>query len=177
MDKNVIYVGDVLKSLLVIGENSIDIVIPSPPYNVNISYDNHNDAMPYDEYLEWQRKVWEAIFSKIKVGGRVCLNIAPTGVSKFIPVHMDLVSLLCEIGFILRAEILWYKQNIRTRTAWGSFKSPSNPHVLPSWEYVYIFHKEVPKMQIDKTLIDICFSTANALMHGIFVKLTILALG
>src|SRR5258708_25020478 len=27
------------------------------------------------------------------------------------------------------------------RTAWGSWKSPSNPHIIPSWEYVLVFNK------------------------------------
>ena len=40
-----------------------------------------------------------------------------------------------------RTEIIWYKQTMLKRTAWGSFKSPSNPHIVPSWEYVLIFSK------------------------------------
>jgi len=27
------------------------------------------------------------------------------------------------------------------RTAWGSWRSPSNPHIVPSWEYVLVFSK------------------------------------
>jgi DNA modification methylase len=45
------------------------------------------------------------------------------------------------LGFIMRTEILWYKQTMRRRTAWGSWKNPRNPHILPSWEYVLVFSK------------------------------------
>ena len=33
------------------------------------------------------------------------------------------------------------------RTAWGSFKSPSNPHIVPSWEYILVFSKFQPKLE------------------------------
>jgi hypothetical protein len=39
------------------------------------------------------------------------------------------------LGFITRTEIVWYKQTMRRRTAWGSWKSPRNPHIVPSREY------------------------------------------
>ncbi len=32
------------------------------------------------------------------------------------------------------------------RTAWGSFKSPANPHIVPSWEYVLVFTKNGDKL-------------------------------
>lgn len=43
---------------------------------------------------------------------------------------------------IFRTEIIWYKQTMLKRTAGGSFKSPANPHTVPSWEYVLIFSKD-----------------------------------
>ena len=59
------------------------------------------------------------------------------------------------IGLTLRAEILWYKQTMGRRTAWGSWKSPRNPHVVPSWEYVLIFHKYVPYLDGNAEAADI----------------------
>jgi DNA modification methylase len=55
----------------------------------------------------------------------------------------------------MRTEIIWYKQNIRKRTAWGSWRSPFNPHILPSWEYVMIFHKRDWKLRGDRKKADI----------------------
>ena len=56
---------------------------------------------------------------------------------------------------IFRTEILWYKQTMLKRTAWGSWKSPSNPHIIPSWEYVLIFSKNSMKLEGDKSKSDI----------------------
>ena len=78
---------------------------------------------------------------RILSGGRFCLNVQPTSIKDFKPVHYDMAAQLRSIGFIMRTEILWYKQTMRRRTAWGSWKSPRNPHIIPSWEYVLVFSK------------------------------------
>ena len=41
------------------------------------------------------------------------------------------------------------------RTAWGSFKSPSNPHVIQPYEFVFVFSKNNKKHNGDKKNIDI----------------------
>ena len=73
--------------------------------------------------------------------GRFALNIAPTSIKDFRPIHYHMTRDLVNCGFIMRTEILWYKQTMRRRTAWGSWKSPRNPHMVPSWEYVLVFSK------------------------------------
>jgi site-specific DNA-methyltransferase (adenine-specific) len=39
-----------LKSL---PDNSIDLIVTSPPYNLNIQYAEHNDAMTLEVYYDW----------------------------------------------------------------------------------------------------------------------------
>ncbi|MBI3035419.1 site-specific DNA-methyltransferase [Candidatus Woesearchaeota archaeon] len=75
------------------------------------------------------------------------MNIAPTGIKDFTPIHHDFIAQLRKIGMIFRTEIVWYKQIMLKRTAWGSFKSPSNPHIVPSWEYILVFSKFQPKLE------------------------------
>src|SRR3990167_5226418 len=52
-----IITGDVLDVMAQIAENSVHLAITSPPYNVGKDYDNHNDRMNYQEYLDWLEKV------------------------------------------------------------------------------------------------------------------------
>ena len=144
---NKIINGDVLKVLEKIPNNTVHLVITSPPYNVGKNYDSHNDKMNYGEYLNWLNKVWIEIKRVLVPGGRFCLNIAPTGIKDFVPIHQDFTNQLRKIGMIFRTEIIWYKQTMLKRTAWGSFKSPSNPHIVPSWEYVLIFSKNQNKLE------------------------------
>ena len=142
-----IITGDVLEVMAQIPENSVHLAITSPPYNVGKSYDNHIDKMDYQEYLNWLEKVWAETKRVLVPGGRFALNIAPTGIKEFIPLHHDFSNQLRKLGMIFRTEIIWYKQTMLKRTAWGSFRSPANPHIVPSWEYVLIFSKGQPRLE------------------------------
>ena len=138
---NKIICGDVLEILKKIPDNSMHLAITSPPYNVGKDYDNHNDKMDYQEYLDWLEKVWIETKRVLVPGGRFALNIAPTGIKNFVPIHHDFTNQMRKIGMKFRTEIIWYKQTMLKRTAWGSFKSPANPHIVPSWEYILVFSK------------------------------------
>ena len=152
---NKIINGDVLEVLGKIPDNTVHLAITSPPYNVGKDYDSHNDKMNYEEYLNWLNKVWIETERILVPGGRFCLNIAPTGIKDFVPIHQDFTNQLRKIGMTFRAEIIWYKQTMLKRTAWGSFKSPSNPHIVPSWEYVLTFSKNQNKLEGNPEYADI----------------------
>jgi DNA modification methylase len=133
--------GDSREVLRSLPDECVHLVITSPPYNVGVNYDRHNDQLPYEEYLAWLKPVWSEVKRVLVNGGRFALNVAPTSIKDFCPIHHDMAAQLRSLGFIMRTEILWYKQTMRRRTAWGSWKSPRNPHIVPSWEYVLVFSK------------------------------------
>jgi DNA modification methylase len=138
---NRILCGDCRDMLRGLPDKCVHLAITSPPYNVGLEYDGHNDRMSYDGYLAWLLPVWRELHRVLVDGGRFALNIAPTSIKDFRPIHYDMAAQLRALGFIMRTEILWYKQTMRRRTAWGSWRSPSNPHIIPSWEYVLVFSK------------------------------------
>lgn len=148
--------GDVLEETRKIPSNSVHMVITSPPYNVGIEYSDYDDKRQYSEYRQWLSEVWKECYRVLKRGGRLALEVAPTGIAQFVPLHHDLSRDIRAARFTHRAEILWAKQNMSApRTAWGSWKSPRHPHVIPSWEYIEVFHKESWKLEGDPHDIDI----------------------
>jgi len=152
---NKIISGDVLKVLKKIPDNSVHLAITSPPYNVGKDYDSHNDSMEYKKYLNWLNDVWKETKRVLVPGGRFCLNIAPTGIKDFVPLHHYFIAQLRKLKMKFRTEIVWYKQTMLKRTAWGSFKSPSNPHIIPSWEYILVFSKKKDKLDGESDNADI----------------------
>ncbi len=147
--------GDAKAVLDALPDASVHLAITSPPYNVRIPYRGYADDLPPEAYLAWLREVWRALYRTLVPGGRFVLNVAPTSIKEFRPIHHDLSTDLRGLGYIMRTEIIWYKQTMGRRTAWGSWRSPSNPHIVPSWEYVLVFCKERWKLDGDRRQIDI----------------------
>jgi modification methylase len=144
--------GEVLDRL---PEASVHLAVTSPPYNVGIRYQGYADDRSYEEYLRWLRGIGRSLYRVLVPGGRFALNVAPTSIKNFRPIHHDLARELQADSYILRTEIIWYKQTMGRRTAGGSWRSPANPHVIPSWEYVLVFSKESMRLDGDKAMIDI----------------------
>ena len=145
---------------------SIHLAITSPPYNLRIPYRGYADDRAHREYLDWLRSVWKELERVLVDGGRFALNVAPTSIKEFRPIHHDLSTDLRALGFIMRTEIIWYKQTMGRRTAWGSWRSPSNPHVVPSWEYVLVFSKGTWKLPGDRTRSDITSAEFQSYSDG-----------
>ena len=80
---NSIICADVLDGLKQIPNNSVHLIVTSPPFNVGINYDykgvpTHDDRMPHSDYLEWMKEVWATCKNVLVDGGRVCINIDAT---------------------------------------------------------------------------------------------------
>ncbi len=147
--------GDAREVLDRLPPASVELAITSPPYNVSIPYRGYSDDLPPQEYLRWLRDVWKSLYRVLVAGGRFVLNVAPTSIKNFRPIHHDLSRDLRDLGYIMRTEIIWYKQTMGRRTAWGSWRSPSNPHIIPSWEYVLVFSKGQWRLPGDPHAVDI----------------------
>ena len=136
-------------------DNSIDLVITSPPYNVDLgnnkyyknAYDLYNDNKDHWDYIAWLKDIFEKLWPKLKSGGRVCVNIGD-GKNGTVPTHIDIIHFMTrELRYILMANIVWSKSQHGNRFAWGSFKSPSAPSFPNPFEYIMVFSKEHKKLQ------------------------------
>ncbi len=134
-----ITLSDCIKGMEAMGDGSVDLVVTSPPYNVGIEYGAHDDDKGWDEYEKTMRSVISNLFRVVRDGGRVCWNI-PSFSSRQ-NLYETFLRLFREAGFKQYAEIIWNKDQISSRTAWGSFCSASEPNILPSHEYILVFYK------------------------------------
>ncbi|MEM0007993.1 MAG: site-specific DNA-methyltransferase [Candidatus Bathyarchaeia archaeon] len=129
-----------------IHKNTIDLIVTSPPYNVDIHYGSFRDDIPYEKYLEFTEKWLQKALELIKPDGRMCLNI-PLDKSKgrrdegFQSVYLDIVSIAKKLGWKYFSTIIWNEQNISRRTAWGSWLSASAPYVIAPVEVVVVLYK------------------------------------
>jgi site-specific DNA-methyltransferase (adenine-specific) len=124
-------------------ENSIDLIVTSPPYNVDILYKSYDDRIPYKIYLEFTQKWLEKAYKLLKDDGRFCLNI-PLDKNKGgqQSVYADIVAIAKKIEFNYHSTVVWNEQNISRRTAWGSWLSATAPYVIAPVEMVVVLYKK-----------------------------------
>jgi len=142
-----------LDGMRLLSNESVDLVVCSPPYNVShkpiksgkVLYNQYADNMEYKDYIGWLRSIFEVTYDKLKVGGRVCINIGDAGNGK-VTTHSDIIQFMKDIGYMVMTTIIWEKNQVSSRTAWGSFQSPSSPAFPVSHEYIMVFVKESLKL-------------------------------
>ena len=154
-EKFTLIYDDVLTTSLV-EDNSVDLVVTSPPYNVDIQYNSHKDDVSYMDYLEFSKKWMARCFEWLKEDGRFCLNV-PLDKNKGgqQSVGADLTTIAKEVGFHYHSTIVWNEGNISRRTAWGSWKSASAPYVIAPVELIVVLYKEKWKKTSGSKISDI----------------------
>jgi len=126
-------------------DNSVHLMVTSPPYNVGKDYD---DDLTLQEYLAFLERVWGEVYRLLVPGGRACINVANLGRRPYLPLHAWIATSMLQIGFLMRGEVIWNKAGSASpSTAWGSWKSATNPTLRDVHEYILVFSKGVYKRQ------------------------------
>jgi len=122
-----------------IPDNSLHLMITSPPYNVTKEYD---EDLSLKEYLQLLKNVFSETYRVLVHGGRACINVANLGRKPYIPLSDYITHIMIEIGYLMRGEIIWYKgAGAGVSMAWGSWQSAANPVLRDTHEYIMVFSK------------------------------------
>lgn len=151
---NQIICADALTALKKIQDNTVDIVLTSPPYNFDMEYDEHNDKDEASKYMNTLVSIFDECIRVLKSGGRMIINIQPN-YKEYYPTHHHITSAMIDRGLLWRGEIIWLKNNLKKLTAWGSWKSPSCPYLSYPFEFIEVFSKDTLKHDGNKDDIDI----------------------
>lgn len=145
--------GDCLKVMRQIPDASVDLIITSPPYNLKNStgngmkdgrggkwanaelvkgYKDHNDCMPHNEYVNWQRECLQEMLRLIPENGAIFYNHKWRVQNGLLQDRSDILS-----GFPVRQIIIWQRKG-------GINFNPG--YFLPTFEVIYIIAK--PKFKL-----------------------------
>ncbi len=120
-------------------DNSVALMVTSPPYHVGKDYDSDHS---FDEYLEMLRRVFQETYRVLEPGGRAVVNVANLGRRPYVPLSHLVTSIMLDLQFFMRGEIIWQKaKGAGGNCAWGSWCSPSNPVIRDVHEYCLCFSK------------------------------------
>lgn len=111
LEMNKIYCMDCLEGLKEIPDNSIDLIITSPPYNQNLTTQNtsmklYEDNKSDEEYTEWIKKIFTEMYRILKINGSLFYNYK-TDVfeNRLKPAFEHLIKV--KGSFLISAEIIW----------------------------------------------------------------------
>ena len=128
------------ETMVEIPDNSIHLMVTSPPYNVGKEYDQD---LSLTEYQTMLGRVWKEVYRVLVTGGRACINVANLGRKPYIPLHAYIIEDMVTQGFLMRGEVIWNKASSSSAsTAWGSWQSASNPTLRDVHEYILVFSKD-----------------------------------
>ena len=148
---NTIINGECIEVMKELPENSIDLIVTSCPYNVNINYDVYDDGRSMDDYWDFTTKWLTEVYRVLKDDGRVAINV-PIEVNVKerggrMLFNADFWMRMKEVGFQFFGMVdLTEDSPHRVRqTAWGSWMSCSQPYIYNPKECVILSYKNSPK--------------------------------
>jgi len=145
INTNEIYNKDCIEGLLSLDNDSIDLCITSPPYNIGMDYGEgpNKDLLPWKDYFLWCEKWIKEIFRVLKPNRRFCLNhyLSCGNKNKRVAPLMELNQIAINIGFNHHALAIWEDSTRSRLTAWGSFMKASAPYIQSPYEGILILYK------------------------------------
>ena len=145
---NKIINGDCVIEMGKLPESIIDLIVTSPPYNVGIDYDTHDDNQSMEDYWEFTKQWLTQSFRVLKDDGRIAINI-PYEINVQdrggrVLFMSEFWSVMKKVGFKFYG-LVDLDENAPHRsktTAWGSWMSPSSPYIYNPKECVILAYKK-----------------------------------
>lgn len=138
-----------------LNDNSIHLIITSPPYWQLKDYGNSNQIGfndSYEEYINNLNLVWNECNRVLKNGCRLCINIGDQfarsiyyGRYKVIPIRTEIIRFCETVGLDYMGAIIWQKSTTMNTTGgatiMGSYPYPRNGIIKIDYEFILIFRK------------------------------------
>jgi len=139
-------------------ENSIHLVVTSPPYWTLKRYNENEDQMghvvDYDEFIASLDEVWRNCYHALVPGGRLVINVGDVCLSRrknngrhmVVPLHATIQEHCKEIGFDNLAPIIWHKiANANYEAGGGGFLGkPYEPNAVIKNDIEYVLMQRKP---------------------------------
>jgi len=127
-----LYLGDCKKELKKLEDNSVDLIITSPPY-ADQRKETYGGKHP-DKYVEWFLPISEQLLRVLKPTGTFILNIKEKVVNGERSTYvMELILAMRKQGWLWTEEFIWHKKN--------SFPGKWSNRFRDSWERLLQFNK------------------------------------
>lgn len=164
---------DCITGMQILQDNTVDLTVMSPVYNLGVKYNAYSDKLSIEEYRAHIQKMLIELYRVTKVGGRVCINVPIITKDwgeneRRVSADQLFQNCLDNAGFIFREKIIWNKRGVRKRMAWGSYKSPSCPWVTYPVDVILVYVKVNQKKTGRKELATISSEEFKTCTYGLW---------
>ena len=128
--------GDCLEILASLTPDSVDVVVTSPPYNLDLRYRHYRDSREEADYLDWMVRVCTALRRVMKPQASFFLNISGSSSRPWLP--FELIVRLRPL-FELQNHITWVKSIATGEDSTGHYKPVGGSRFLHH-AHEHIFH-------------------------------------
>ncbi len=114
-----LFIGDSLKILenkKLIKDESVDLIVTSPPYGLSKKYGKYSDHFDIDSWTEMIKSFGEKSMRILKPNGSIFLNVSPIPEPKtkeIFPLDTFAYFALKKSGYALRNKIIWHFNNMQ----------------------------------------------------------------
>lgn len=142
------YLGDCLEVFPALGDDALDVVVTSPPYNLGIQYRSYDDGQPREAYLEWTGRWATAVAAALRPSGSLFLNVGakPTDpwtaldVAQAVRPHLRLQNLIHWVKSIaIEQDAAGARAGLADDLAVGHYKPINSPRFLNDC-HEFVFH-------------------------------------
>ena len=133
---NKILQGDCLDIMKDIDNDTFDIVVSSPPYNIGMNYNTYDDNQT--DYVDWQVKVWNEVCRVLKPTGHLFLNSLRGKNNPF-----EVYDIIKQIDWKLQNSIICAKAvEIDGYVRGYSTPTSSKRYLMNGWEHLFHFTQD-----------------------------------
>lgn len=154
MVKQKISFGDCRDLIKNIKNNTVSLVVTSPPYNIGKKYGLYKDSIPLEKWEELISQITKEIVRVLKPNGSFLLNISPIPDKKtkeIIPLESIAYFIVKKHGLYLRNSIIWQFNNMQNCTK----------RLSGRWESVLWFVKDINNYIFNLEEVRIPYITKN----------------
>ncbi len=146
--------GDCLSLLPTLQQASVDVIVTSPPYNLDLAYAAYKDSRTEEDYLNWMVMVATQLRRVLAPDGSFFLNISGSNSRPWLP--FELIVRLRPL-FVLQNHITWVKSITTATESVGHYKPLAGRRFL-NHNHEHIFHLTLRgDVQLDRLAIGVPF--------------------
>lgn len=171
IDLNKIYNEDCLETMKRMDDNSVDLVVTSPPYNTSrvgssdkyaSRYDTFQDSKTNQEYIDWSVDIFNAYDKILRKNGCVLYNLSYSSEKTYL-IWLVIANIILRTKFTTADCIIWKK-----KSALPNNRSKNKLTRIIEYVFVFVRKTEINTFSANKKIVSTIEKTKQANYENVY---------